>query len=222
MRTCGLLAKRYGRHKGASLEIALSDHDGQTFKISVNEVKTHDPALISSVVDIDLLTFSEPTWSRYTAGLLLRHGRTFLLQANDVIIGTSQLLRAWSNPDEAVLFSMSIRPGWRGRGLGTFFLEEITKVLVETQVTTLMLEVDPENHAAIELYENKFGFERQGICRQEYGEGQDRLHLRKVLRPKAETIKTTLEPIPSTPSAHCEPGPALHCLTDNEEVCIAP
>jgi ribosomal protein S18 acetylase RimI-like enzyme len=202
------------------LEIALSDHGGQTFKISVKEVKNHDPTLISAVVEIDLLTFSEPTWSRYTAGLLLRHGRTFLLQADDVIIGTSQLLRSWSNPDEAVLFSMSIRPGWRGRGLGTFFLEGISGVLIDSKVTTLMLEVDPENKTAIDLYEKKFGFERQGICRQEYGEGQDRLHLRKVLSPKTKTIKTKLEPVLSTPSEHCEPGPALHCLTDNEEAYI--
>jgi ribosomal protein S18 acetylase RimI-like enzyme len=199
------------------LKIALSKHDGRSFEITVTEVKSHDPSLIASVVEIDLMTFSEPTWSRYTAGLMLRHGRTFLLQADGAIIGTSQLLRSWAHINEAVLFSMSIRPGWRGRGLGTFFLSEVAAVLAESQVTSLVLEVDPKNTAAIELYEKKFGFERQGICKQEYGEGQDRLHLRKAIEPaQTATIKVDLDPIPVKPQGPTELGPGLHCPTNTE------
>lgn len=218
VRTTPTHAKIVGRHKGGFLNIALSEHGGRTFEITVVEVKEHDPSLIPSVVEIDLMTFSEPTWSRFTAGLMLRHGRTFLLQANGAIIGTSQLLRSWSNLQEAVLFSMSIRPGWRGHGLGTFFLDEIAKVLVQAQVTSLVLEVDPENTAAIELYEKKFGFERQGICKQEYGDGQDRLHLRKTIEaPQSPVLKVNLDRLEVGLPMHNEPDPGLHCPTNTEE-----
>jgi ribosomal protein S18 acetylase RimI-like enzyme len=219
VRTTTTHAKGLHRHKGGFLKIALSEHGGRSFKITVAEVKEHDPSLIASVVEIDLMTFSEPTWSRFTAGLMLRHGRTFLLQANGAIIGTSQLLRSWSAPQEAVLFSMSIRPGWRGHGLGTFFLEEISAVLIRSQVTSLVLEVDPENAPAIELYEKKFGFERQGICKQEYGDGQDRLHLRKTIEaPQSPALKVDLDRLQAGQPAHNEPGPVLHCPTNTEEV----
>lgn len=162
------------------MKMALSSQDQRTFHITVDEVVEHDPALIQAIVDIDLMTFSEVTWSRFTAGLMLRHGRTFLLRADGTIIGTCQLLKAWNTPDEAVLFSMSIRPGWRGRGLGTFFLQEVSASLRENGVASLVLEVDPKNEAAIRLYEEKFSFTREVLCPGEYGPGQDRLRMRRV------------------------------------------
>ena len=178
------------------MKLALSGHGERLFEITVEEIREHKPHLISAIVEIDLMTFSEVTWSRYTAGLMLRHGRTFLLKADGAIIGTCQLLRSWTVPGEAVLFSMSIRPGWRGRGLGTFFLEEVTKALVASDIEALVLEVDPRNKAAIRLYENKFGFTREQICQEEYGKGQDRLHMRKVLAKEAAhpTGAPTLDP----------------------------
>ena len=172
------------------MKLALSGHGDRFFDITVEEVREHNPQLISAVVEIDLMTFSEVTWSRYTAGLMLRHGRTFLLRADGAIIGTCQLLRSWAEPSEAVLFSMSIRPGWRGRGLGTYFLDEVTQALIASNIQALVLEVDPRNEAAIRLYEKKFGFIREQICQEEYGKGQDRLHMRKVFQaPTKGSIK---------------------------------
>ena len=146
------------------MKMALSSQDQRTFHITVDEVVEHEPALIQAIVDIGLMTFSEVTWSRFTAGLMLRHGRTFLLRADGTIIGTCQLLKAWDTPNEAVLFSMSIRPGWRGRGLGTFFLQEVSASLRKNGVASLVLEVDPKNEAAIRLYEEKFSFTREALC----------------------------------------------------------
>ena len=163
------------------MKMALSKQDQRTFNIVVEEVVEHDPALIQAIVDIDLVTFSEVTWSRFTAGLMLRHGRTFLQRADGTIIGTCQLLKSWDDPQEAVLFSMSIRPGWRGQGLGTFFLHEVSTSLTESGVASLVLEVDPKNEAAIRLYEEKFSFKRVALCTGEYGPGQDRLRMRRVL-----------------------------------------
>ena len=183
------------------MKLALSGHGTRSFEITVEEIREHNPQLIAAVVDIDLMTFSEVTWSRYTAGLMLRHGRTFLLKADGAIIGTCQLIRSWTSPNEAVLFSMSIRPGWRGRGLGTFFLQEVTDALIQSQVQSLVLEVDPRNEAAIRLYEQKFGFKREQICHEEYGKGQDRLHMRKDLTCEVEPSAIALSQDPERDSA---------------------
>lgn len=204
------------------MKISLSGTGGRTFEVSVAEVVEHDPTLIPAIIDLDLLTFSEPTWSRYTAGLLLRHGRTFLLQADGAIIGTCQLLRSWSTPQEAVLFSMSIRPGWRGRGLGTFFLEEVIHTLLQGDIHSLVLEVDPENEAAIKLYEQKFGFVRQKVCDQEYGPGQDRLHMRKTLERDKSNYDRSTPSATAGSSVQSESDQVPHCRTDSESDHISP
>ena len=170
------------------MKVRLSQTGGREFEIRVAEVTAHDPSMIATVLEIDLMTFSEPTWSRYTAGLMLRHGRNFILYANDMPIGTCQCMRSWQSPREVVLFSMAIRPGWRGQGLGTFFLEGTLAALKKSGTRSVVLEVDPASKAAIRLYEQKFGFKVVAECKNEYGEGQDRTHMRLVLQanPVAE------------------------------------
>lgn len=164
------------------MKTTLSHSDGREFEIRVSEITAHDPSLIDTVLEIDLMTFSEPTWSRYTAGLMLRHGRNFLLFADDVPIGTCQCMRSWQSPWEVVLFSMAIRPGWRGQGLGTFFLESTVDALKRSGTRSVVLEVDPSSTAAIRLYEQKFGFKIIAECQNEYGIGHDRVHMQLMLQ----------------------------------------
>ena len=78
------------------MKLALSGHGDRFFDITVEEVREHNPQLISAVVEIDLMTFSEVTWSRYTAGLMLRHGRTFLLRPTVRVAPVN--LRSWAEP----------------------------------------------------------------------------------------------------------------------------
>ena len=173
------------------MKTRLSQTGGREFEIRVSEVKAHDPEMIGTVLEIDLMTFSEPTWSRYTAGLMLRHGRNFILYADDVPIGTCQCMRSWQSPWEVVLFSMAIRPSWRGQGLGTYFLEATLDALTKSGTRSVVLEVDPASKAAIRLYEQKFGFKVVAECKNEYGAGQDRTHMRLLLQanPVAEVAE---------------------------------
>lgn len=165
------------------MEYSLAGQDGRTYRIQTREVSEHDPELIKTVVDIDLMTWSEQTFSRYTAALMLRHGRTFLLVADDVPVGTCQAIRSWERPTEAVLFSISIRPGWRGRGLGTRFLEDVFSALERSGVRSVVLSVDVKNDHGLRIYESRFGFTRVGLLENEYGKKTDEIMLRKVLNP---------------------------------------
>ena len=152
--------------------------------IRVREVVDHDAELIKVVQDIDLLTFSEPTWSRYTMGLMLRHGRTFLLEMEGVVIGTCQVIRSFDRPGEAALFSMAIRPGYRNQGLGTCFLRGVIDRIRAAGFRSVVLEVDPGNLAAMHVYRTKFGFHEVGLLRGEYGPGHDRMQMRLVLEDR--------------------------------------
>jgi N-alpha-acetyltransferase 50 len=155
------------------------------YAIRTVEVGRHDTALIKTIVDIDLMTYSEQTYSRYTAGLMLRHGRNFLLTADDVPIGTCQCIRSWERPNEVVLFSMAIRPGWRGRGLGTRFMTGVLEALARQGIRSVVLMVDAENRAGIAIYSRKFAFETVEELPNEFGNGVTQLLMRRKLTDEA-------------------------------------
>jgi ribosomal protein S18 acetylase RimI-like enzyme len=175
------------------LDYSVAGRDGQVHRLRTVEVTQHDAALIKTVVDIDLMTWSEQTFSRYTAGLMLRYGRTFLLLADDVPIGTCQCVRTWERPSEAVLFTISIRPGWRGRGLGTSFVQQVCDALARSGTRSVVLHVDASNHHGIRIYEDRFGFSVAATLVNEYGNGRDQVLLRKILQ-SPDTPALRLEP----------------------------
>ncbi len=172
----------------------LTKGDGRVYSIRTVEVAHHDPTLIKTVVDIDLMTYSEQTFSRYTAGLMLRHGRTFLLTAEEVPIGTCQCIRSWERPTEAMMFSMAIRPGWRGRGLGTRFLTGVLDALRRQGIRSVTLMVAAGNKAGMAIYRRSFGFEVVQELPNEFGNGEVQLLMRKELNADAP-----VRPLPPAP-----------------------
>jgi ribosomal protein S18 acetylase RimI-like enzyme len=118
----------------------------------------HDPSVVRSILHIDLQTFSEATFSQHSASALLRHGEVFLLRAEGDVIGTCVLMRTWESPDEALLLSMGILPGWRGRGLGQFFVAQVLRELAAAGVQSVLLQVGEHNRRAVGLY-REVGFE---------------------------------------------------------------
>jgi len=181
------------------LERPISDPIELEHAFRVAEVGLHDPDLIAKVIEIDLTTFSEPTWSRYTAGLMLRHGRTFLLMEGELIVGTCQVIRSWDRPSEAVLFSMAIRPGYRNRGVGTLFLNGVLEALRNTGARSVVLEVDPTNRPAMKVYTEKFGFRRVAELADEYGPGQHRVQMRKLLQEEILRELPIISEFPASP-----------------------
>lgn len=59
--------------------------------------------------------------------------------------------------DEAHILTLVVREGSRGQGLGRMILQYLKDTAVQHKADTLLLEVRPSNHIAIQLY-NSFGF----------------------------------------------------------------
>ena len=107
------------------MDFTIEGEAGRTYRIRVEEAPYRRADWIQTLLDIDLQTFSEATFSGHAAAALFENGRVFLLCADDIIIGTCVCVRVWDRPDEALMLSMAIRPGWRGRGLGQRFLSGV-------------------------------------------------------------------------------------------------
>ncbi len=136
----------------------IDGHSGRAFQILVEEVHSVTPELVQVLIDIDLQTFAESTFSHYTAAAFLTNGRVYLLRADDVVIGTCVCMRSWDRPNEATILSMGIRPGWRGRGLGQRFVSAVMGKLRAKGLRSVSLLVGKENRRAIKVY-NDVGFE---------------------------------------------------------------
>lgn len=120
----------------------------------VEEVNTVTPELVNGLLEIDLQTFSESTFSEYAAAAMLRNGRVFLLRAGDVLIGSLVTMRCWDRPNEVMVLSMGIKPGWRGQGLGQSFITEVLERLRARGLRSVCLYVGNDNRRAIKVYQD--------------------------------------------------------------------
>lgn len=135
----------------------IAGASGRSYDITVEEVSRVDDELVRTLVEIDLQTFTESTFSRYTAAAFFLSGRVFLLKADEVVIGTCACMRTWERPTEVHLLSMGIRPGWRGRGLGHRFLQGVLARLGQRGIRGVTLMVSADNRRALKLY-SEVGF----------------------------------------------------------------
>ena len=150
-------------------------------KLFVREVYAHEPSLVTAAIDIDLNTYSTPTVTKVSTGSMMRHGRLFLLEADGLVIGTCQCMRTWANPSEVALVNQAIRSGWRGFGLGSWFLEQVLYILRQHGFRSIVVHVGCDNLRARHLYEHKFDFVPVGECELEYGPGEGLMMMRLVL-----------------------------------------
>lgn len=164
----------------------LVTDSGTEYAIRVQEVDEVRDDVLKTLIEIDLQTFSESTFSHYTAAAFLRNGRVFLLQADDATIGTCVCMRCWDRPNEVNVLSMGLRPGWRGRGLGHRFLMDVMDRLRARGLRAIHLMVSEDNPRAIRLYEES-GFEQVASEIADPRTGERFLVMRCALQPPALT-----------------------------------
>jgi ribosomal protein S18 acetylase RimI-like enzyme len=130
----------------------IDGNSARDFTLVVEEAGDVSPELVRTLIDIDVQTFAESTFTPYTAAAFLKGGRVFLLRADEVVIGTCVCLRSWERPNEAMLLTMGIRPGWRGRGLGQRFVSGVLDRLKARGLRSVSLLVGKNNRRAIKVY----------------------------------------------------------------------
>lgn len=145
--------------------------NSEGFELTIAEVADHDPSLIPVLSELDLLSYAEPTFSRYTLGGLMRFGRIYVIRADELVIGVCHTFRSFSDPDEMVIFNMALRPGWRGHGLGSRLLEGVLERMKAGGAKRVALAVASNNRRAIAVYQSRFGFRHQDILQNEFNNG---------------------------------------------------
>jgi GNAT superfamily N-acetyltransferase len=94
---------------------------------------------------------------RRTVQELLKYpekGAIIVFSLNDAIIGYAIVIYYWSNEYGGNIASIDefyVKPPWRGKGIGTAFLEYLTKVKTD-HLKGLQVEVTPRNEKAFTYY----------------------------------------------------------------------
>jgi ribosomal protein S18 acetylase RimI-like enzyme len=113
---------------------------------------------------------------------LARYGKLILYkQQNDERpVAVCECMRDYNNPDKAYIFGYYVRSDYKGKGVGKMFLQEVSSILKNDGFSVVCLTVSVKNLPAVKLYE-KEGFEIKETRYSEFGVGEDRYYMEKVL-----------------------------------------
>jgi ribosomal-protein-alanine N-acetyltransferase len=148
---------------------------------AVEVLSRNDAAAVTRLVEIEQGAFGSHALSEWEIVPFIRHGLVAMLKLNGEIVGGAQFLRDWRQPHHAYLFGIAVDASFQGMGFGTRFLSECLTLLKEHCIQSVELTVDASNLAAIKVYQQKLGFETTQIRKGEYGDGEDRFVMIKLL-----------------------------------------
>lgn len=136
---------------------------------------------IQALLDIENLVFQSEAWSRE------------VFESEFALIGSSRVYKVIEEGTEILgyfglsivdgivdITTIAVTPERQHQGLGILMMNEIMEIAKHNNARKVMLEVKPENLAAIGLYQ-KYGFEVIGLRRNYYGPSKDALTMQKVV-----------------------------------------
>lgn len=124
----------------------------------------------SKVELVEKACFAMP-WSRESFWQEASNDKAYYLVALDEqnIIG---YVGAWILFGEAQITNVAVMPAYQDKGIGRLMMQEIIKIALEHEATSMTLEVRPSNSRAIHLYES-LGFKSVGRRKGYYEDGED-------------------------------------------------
>ncbi len=144
-------------------------------------VQTMDPEIIARLVQIETEAFGVGGLTVWNLEPLIRHGRVYVYRLGNEIVGLVHYMLDWDHPQKAYMVGVSISENSRGQGIGAKLLIESFEALSKEAIEEVELTVDPNNLAAVTLYESKLGFLVTDFKHNEYGEGEGRLVMKLSL-----------------------------------------
>lgn len=140
-------------------------------------IRTFTEKDIPKIAELEKLCFSDP-WTEDALAAVCRYPVLYGLAAEEdgEIVGycCTQVLF-----EDAELQNIAVAPKMRGRGLAKDLLAAAEENAKTLGAEKCFLEVRVGNTPAIRLYE-KFGYERIGVRKGYYGEGEDAILMRKT------------------------------------------
>lgn len=138
-------------------------------------LKECDPEIIQQVIEIEKAGFEDGgLHNEWLLVPFIRYGRVYIMEKDSQVIAAAQFMQKWDSISEIYFYGISVHPELRGKGVGTAFINEMLADLRKDGIKRVVLSVNPNNQRALKLYENRFGFTKIELCKNEYGPGEHR------------------------------------------------
>ncbi len=150
--------------------------------ISFKPIDHSDQNKLEQIMDIEKQAFGKGALSEYVIVPMMRYGKVYAaVDEEDDPIACAYFMRDMNDIGTAYLMSVAVLPVFRGKDVGTELLRYSLGHLQRFGITHIRLTVDPANFTALSVYREKLGFTVIENSKDEYGEGEDRLVMQKVL-----------------------------------------
>jgi ribosomal-protein-alanine N-acetyltransferase len=145
------------------------------------EIRIAKKEELPDLLALEKLCFKEETFHKKQLGYLLLKAKSLVLvaSADENIIG-SMIILLRKNILQARIYSLNVHPAYRRMGIGSLLMDTALGVLKKRGFRKITLEAGINNTAARNLYESK-GFSADKTLRSYYKNGDDALHLTKIL-----------------------------------------
>lgn len=141
-------------------------------------VRRFKPRDLNRVYEIECKSFKDPYHVMFLLNLYELYSETFFVaEKNGYVIGYV-ISRKIDN--KAHIIAIAVDPVNRSRGVGKALMEATMKAFKSTGVREVYLEVRASNAQAIRFYES-LGFQKKGLLRSYYSDGEDGVLLIKSL-----------------------------------------
>ncbi|HEX6446327.1 MAG TPA: ribosomal protein S18-alanine N-acetyltransferase [Streptosporangiales bacterium] len=133
---------------------------------------------VAPVAELESALFPTDAWSAeaFWSELAQYDSRHYVVAELDgTVIGYAGLAAA---AGEADVLTLAVDAGLQGHGVGRLLLRELLAEAARRGCTDVLLEVRGGNEPALALYE-RHGFERIGVRRRYYSDGEDAIVMRR-------------------------------------------
>lgn len=173
----GLKAYMSGR-KDNLLPVYLRKSQAERTHVQISNMTIQDLNIIADSLETDFDNF----WNYNVFKTELENGNSKYLVAklDDKIVGFAGIIPI---TDEADISNIVVHKDFRNRKIGSLLLDNIIKLAISLNISTINLEVRESNVYAIKLYK-KYGFEVCGIRKNYYNNTENAILMKKLFNDK--------------------------------------
>ncbi len=143
--------------------------------VEIKRVEELDTDLIEELIRLESEAFGEGGLNHWGLAPMIYHGAVYVIFMDKVAVGIAEYMRDIKDPVKAYLYGVTIDKRYHNQGLASRLLDYSFRDLKSLGIRKFELTVDPNNSAAIHLYQHKFGFKQIDYRKDEYGQGEDRV-----------------------------------------------
>lgn len=135
------------------------------------QIRLAEAADVNQLLDLELRCFTSDRFNKRQFAYLVKkaNGLVFVYEIDKKIVGSLILLKR-KNSQRLRIYSISVDPDFRGKGIASKLLSQAEKAATDQNLKALTLEVKSTNRAAIDLYV-RFGFETKSVKENYYEDG---------------------------------------------------